>query len=276
MSLKTVTGLPAITAGNLDDTAVFWMDDKNALTRKATVAQVRTQIFTGSLPTATFGAAVTVSAGGFTVTAGGITVTAGGVTVTAGGVSLTAGNLTLSDGVVTITDTTAPQLTVRYDASNHMQVSVSSAGAVTFNATGASAGFTFSDAVTHSSTTAMNDQVTITVTSGPQLTVAYDGSNSLGITVSSGGNVTLLASGANLTLQSDTAAIVTGNLQVGSPGDTNMGATDIRCGGALWIGDSIGAPTATSGFAAIYVDMADGDLKVKFADGTTKVLAADT
>jgi hypothetical protein len=40
-----------------------------------------TQTFTGG---ATFGAATTVSTGGFTVTAGGLTVTAGGITVTAG------------------------------------------------------------------------------------------------------------------------------------------------------------------------------------------------
>ena len=46
--------------------------------------------------------------------------------------------------------------------------------------------------------------------------------------------------------------------------------------GGLFILDGITAPAARTGFAVIYVDTADGDLKVKFADGTTKVLAADT
>jgi hypothetical protein len=40
--------------------------------------------------------------------------------------------------------------------------------------------------------------------------------------------------------------------------------------------DGITAPGATVGFAKIYVDTADGDLKVIFGDGVTKVLAADT
>lgn len=40
--------------------------------------------------------------------------------------------------------------------------------------------------------------------------------------------------------------------------------------------DGVTAPGATSGFAKIYVDTADGDLKVVFGDGTVKVLAADT
>lgn len=48
MSTKTTSQLTAMLAGNLDDTAVFWMDDKNGHTRKATVAQVRTQLFSTS------------------------------------------------------------------------------------------------------------------------------------------------------------------------------------------------------------------------------------
>lgn len=40
--------------------------------------------------------------------------------------------------------------------------------------------------------------------------------------------------------------------------------------------DGITAPGTNSGHAYIYVDTADGDLKVKFGDGVTKVIAADT
>lgn len=43
---------------------------------------------------------------------------------------------------------TTMQLALRYDISNYMTATVSSAGAVTLDAVGASAGFTFSDAVT--------------------------------------------------------------------------------------------------------------------------------
>ena len=42
------------------------------------------------------------------------------------------------------------------------------------------------------------------------------------------------------------------------------------------IGDGISAPATEAGFARLYVDSADGDLKVKFGDGTVKTLATDT
>ena len=40
--------------------------------------------------------------------------------------------------------------------------------------------------------------------------------------------------------------------------------------------DGVTAPVAIAGVALIYVDAADGDLKVKFGDGTVKTLATDT
>jgi len=51
---------------------------------------------------------------------------------------------------------------------------------------------------------------------------------------------------------------------------------DTRLTGNLGIADGAAAAPATeAGKAVIYVDGADGDLKVKFGDGTTRVLAAD-
>lgn len=44
----------------------------------------------------------------------------------------------------------------------------------------------------------------------------------------------------------------------------------------LKIGDGITAPAAASSLAQIYVDGADGDLKVIFADGTVKTIVTDT
>lgn len=67
-------------------------------------------------------------------------------------------------GPVTITSTTAPQLSIRYDGSNKLDVSVSSAGAVTFNATGASAGFSFSDLITAAAGATITSGQTLTVT----------------------------------------------------------------------------------------------------------------
>jgi hypothetical protein len=46
--------------------------------------------------------------------------------------------------------------------------------------------------------------------------------------------------------------------------------------GALPLLDGITAPTNATGVAFIYVDTADGDLKIKFADGTTKTIVVDT
>lgn len=40
--------------------------------------------------------------------------------------------------------------------------------------------------------------------------------------------------------------------------------------------DGIPDPGASTGYAKIYVDSADGDLKVKFGDGVTKTIATDT
>lgn len=50
----------------------------------------------------------------------------------------------------------------------------------------------------------------------------------------------------------------------------------LTSGGAFAIRDGITAPSAITDFASIYVDVADGDLKVKFADGTVKTIATDT
>lgn len=63
---------------------------------------------------------------------------------------------------LTITSTTTPQLQVGYDASNHLQVTVSSTGAVTLNATGSGAAFTISDAVSMSSTLVVASNISST------------------------------------------------------------------------------------------------------------------
>ena len=55
---------------------------------------------------------------------------------------------------------------------------------------------------------------------------------------------------------------------------TGLDLSDIETN-ILALEDGITAPSALSGFAQLYVDAADGNLKVIFASGTVKTLATD-
>jgi len=44
----------------------------------------------------------------------------------------------------------------------------------------------------------------------------------------------------------------------------------------LRINDGVSTPTTVSGRAFLYIDVSDGDLKVKFGDGTIKTISVDT
>lgn len=57
--MPTITGMTAVLAADLDDTARIAVDDNDGHTRKATIAQLRTALAAGAW---TFGAAVTFSA----------------------------------------------------------------------------------------------------------------------------------------------------------------------------------------------------------------------
>lgn len=52
--------------------------------------------------------------------------------------------------------------------------------------------------------------------------------------------------------------------------------TTLSDNGILTLTDGVTAPAAVVGKAFIFVDAADGDLKVRFGDGITKTLATDT
>lgn len=60
----------------------------------------------------------------------------------------------------------------------------------------------------------------------------------------------------------------------------NLGSTSFAWehihGNSLRFVDGITAPSTISGFASLYVDTADGDLKIKFGDGTVKTIVTDT
>ncbi len=74
--------------------------------------------------------------------------------------------------------------------------------------------------------------------------------------------------------------VVTGEFQFHNAGvvkakiDANNG--DVTAAGVLAGPDGITAPGATVGVFKLYVDSADGDLKVVFGDGTVKTIAVDT
>lgn len=44
----------------------------------------------------------------------------------------------------------------------------------------------------------------------------------------------------------------------------------------ITLADGVTAPDTKANYTQLYVDSADGDLKAKFGDGTTKVVSADT
>lgn len=70
---------------------------------------------------------------------------------------------------------------------------------------------------------------------------------------------------------------VTGwDLTTGSISCTSLTNSGSMSSTQLVLTDGITAPSATVGFAKIYVDTADGDLKVIFGDGVIKTLATDT
>lgn len=50
----------------------------------------------------------------------------------------------------------------------------------------------------------------------------------------------------------------------------------VLSGDYLEIADGLAAPAAAAGRARIYIDVADGDLKIKFADGVIKTISVDT
>lgn len=80
-------------------------------------------------------------------------------------------------------------------------------------------------------------------------------------------------SGTPVTIQAETGRS-TGSFFKGVRGGTAY--FEAFASGALGIADGITAPSTVAGMALIYVDTADGDLKVKFGDGTVKTIVVDT
>ena len=88
------------------------------------------------------------------------------------------------------------------------------------------------------------------------VTAATFGSNTVSIPLSTASTST-----------SSGALVVSGGVGV---------AGAINAGTFYGLVDGVTAPATESGYARIYVDSADGDLKVKFGDGTVKTIATDS
>lgn len=80
-------------------------------------------------------------------------------------------------------------------------------------------------------------------------------------------------SGTPVTYQAETERS-TGTFYRGRRGGSTY--FEAYASGALGIRDGITAPAAVTNMALIYVDTADGDLKVRFSDGTIKTIVVDT
>lgn len=80
-------------------------------------------------------------------------------------------------------------------------------------------------------------------------------------------------SGTPVTVQAETERL-TGSFFRGRRGGVTY--FEAYASGALGIADGITAPGTVAGMAQIYVDTADGDLKIKFGDGVVKTIVVDT
>jgi hypothetical protein len=103
-------------------------------------------------------------------------------------------------GQFRVTTATAPQAALRYDASNFLDISISAAGLITFNATGASAAFVFSDAVTISPLAGVGSRMVVADAVGLLSTAAIPAGGSAVLTIPINAGAT-----ANITLTNQVA-----------------------------------------------------------------------
>ena len=87
--------------------------------------------------------------------------------------------------------------------------------------------------------------------------------------------------GIRLSTGTDRITLATTALQPSTDAAMALGTTTARynnafLSGYIGLGDGVTAPATLSGTAYIYVDTADGDLKIKFGDGTIKTIVVDT
>lgn len=110
----------------------------------------------------------------------------------------------------------------------------------------------------------------------------YQTASSPRFTIRVSGNETGSNAGANLNFVpfSDAGSGLTTAMQIRrSNGNVGIGVTGasakLQVNGQVGIVDGMSAPSTLSGYGQIYIDSADGDLKIKFGDGTVKTIVTD-
>jgi hypothetical protein len=102
-------------------------------------------------------------------------------------------------------------------------------------------------------------------------------------------HLVLQGSGGNVLIGGDSDITGSGGLKVfGTTAAASLTTGAFQCAGGgsftkeliaglgMWLVDGITAPSATVGFAKLFVDTSDGDLKIIFGDGTVKTISTDT
>jgi parallel beta helix pectate lyase-like protein len=113
-----------------------------------------------------------------------------------------------------------------------------------------------------------NITIAYSTTTAKRTTIGYD----IGLNGGNGGGwIGSVYSG--VTTQPFYVNPVGGNVMVGN---SDTPSAQLQVAGGVAIKDGMSAPSAITGYAQIYVDSADGDLKIKFADGVTKTIVVDT
>lgn len=107
-------------------------------------------------------------------------------------------------------------------------------------------------------------------------TYTLGGTPTLGVNLAASGAPNLATTAARLGAVNATSLNASSNILAGGESDTGLAPGEIRTVGPFTLRDGITAPAATAGVAKIFVDTVDGDLKIIFGDGTTKLIVSDT
>ncbi len=126
-----------------------------------------------------------------------------------------------------------------------------------------------SDGLTHQNLSVQNNSV------ANQTSAGVSSARILGLNVAgSGGGATSTYDG--VVYSGNTSNLDTKTVRVGTGVTVNYSVSASLFSSAIGMADGITAPATITGIAQLYVDTADGDLKIKFGDGTVKTIVVDT
>lgn len=137
--------------------------------------------------------------------------------------------------ILGIVSTTTPQMAVKYNTSNYYTTSVSSAGAVTFDAVGASAGFSFSDTISCPGANTNSERFGASSAAAGANTVAVGSSSSAAgnFSVAIGHNASTAAAGGRVAIGQGASAAHFDSLVIGN-GASSTAASQFMVGGQMY------------------------------------------